>query len=121
MGQVVEVSNPFFTDQLRLLSHQLSNTWSAIHWAIHVLRDKRLSTADRQVYQDMVSRNVTGLQSVLPQMRACLGQFGQQAPFEDLFDSVSGLLDQLHPADSSLVHLENHIIELKQLLIKSLG
>ncbi|WP_461117626.1 hypothetical protein [Spirosoma jeollabukense] len=98
----------------------MSNTWSAIHWAVHVLRDKRLSTADRQLYQDMVSRNVTGLQSVLPQMRVCLGQIGQQAPSQDLFDSIAGLLDQLHPSGSSLVHLETRIIELKQLLINSL-
>lgn len=121
MGEVVERSNSLVTDQLRLLSHQLSNTWSAIHWAVHVLRDKRLSTADRQLYQDMVSRNVTSLQSVLPQMQVCLGQIDQQAPSEDLFDSIPGLLDQLHPSGSSMIHLENHIIELKQLLIKSLG
>ena len=109
-------------NQLHILSHDLSNSWSAIDWAVHILNEKRLSTGEYQVYEAMLHRNITAMQSILPSLFAFLRPSKKPTDLEKLLTTLVDLLNQLQIEKSIqlITQLESQINQLKRLINDSL-
>ena len=59
---------PLQVDQLRNLYHDLNNSLSNTDWAFYMLSEQKLPKVERLQYEDMLSRNLTTLQSILGQL-----------------------------------------------------
>ncbi|MFD2938285.1 hypothetical protein [Spirosoma flavum] len=104
--QIVDVGREQ-DDKFRTLAHDLMNCFSAINFAAHFLESTALSTTEKTVYRDVLTRNLTSAESLL----TLLQSFSHQS-------DVTSLLPRLHAQLPAVVPEEgrNQIEQFKQII-----